>query len=446
MALRGQLDGFRRGRPGGLPPGALARVAVAAALVAGGLCPGATAAQEEGSGDGAATDTADLFSATLRAHGHPFRLQEGRLVGEGADFLLREAREAAFLVVGEDHGVAEIPRVVADAFERLVGHGYRHLAIETSPTVAGVLEELARTDSTALMDYAASEGVRIPFYSLREESRLLYRAVRALEGRRGVLWGLDQEFIAGTEIGLRKLYEYAPDEEARKLARDELKRAGYGLMAARHGERDELWLVSRDTADFARLRRAFAGSDSALALIERLATSSRLYELVFADSVYESSVLRERLLKENFMDHYRRATGRDGRPPRVVVKVGAAHAIRGKKLFSRAFSLGNFLSELAVSRNEESFHVLMLGGKGSLTARIGPNFAFRKGRTAATGAAWLEPVIQELPEQGWTLFDLRPLRPLLVEGRVETNPALERMIWGFDGLAILTGSRPASVE
>lgn len=436
-------------------------LAVAAALLALGALPGGAAPQEDslpagppgapeaGRADRAAPPAGagpDTLSDLLRRHRHAFRLEGDSLVGPGARFLLGEARRASFFVVGEDHGVAEIPRLCAALFERMVPLGYRHLAIEASPTVARELEERARWEDPGLEAFAAEAGIRVPFYAWREERELLARVVRASPVDSGALWGLDQEYIAGTEMAFRRLYELAPDEAARELAARERKRAGYGMAAARHGDHSKLWLPSADSADFARLRAAFAGRGEALRLIDDLRASSRVYRLFFDGERYRSAALRERLLKRNFAHRWREAQEAGDEPTKVMVKFGGGHALRGRGLFTGVHGLGNFLSELAVSRGSRSFHLLVLGGEGSLTTEVGPGLAFRTSRGATTGARWLSPVTRVLPGRGWAVFDLRPLRPLLAEGAAAANPLLEQVIWGYDALAVLSGSTPASYE
>ncbi len=45
---------------------------------------------------------------------------------------------------------------------------------------------------------------------------------------------------------------------------------------------------------------------------------------------------------------------------------------------------------------------------------------------------------------GFTLIDLRPLRPLLSAARTKTaDPELMRIVYGFDAVLVLTGSHPS---
>ncbi len=59
----------------------------------------------------AAQDTE--FVKALRAHATPFEIYGGKLRGLGADAIARVVREHSFVMVGEDHGIREVPQFVS---------------------------------------------------------------------------------------------------------------------------------------------------------------------------------------------------------------------------------------------------------------------------------------------------------------------------------------------
>src|SRR5678815_3046280 len=75
-------------------------------------------------------------------------LQKNRMplaVGDGAagpgwDWLLKQARDAHFTLVGEEHGVAETAQLSAALFKALRPAGYTRMAIELSPIIAQDIE------------------------------------------------------------------------------------------------------------------------------------------------------------------------------------------------------------------------------------------------------------------------------------------------------------------
>src|SRR5688572_14552125 len=57
----------------------------------------------------------------------------GGPAGRGWDWLVREARDARFTLIGEEHGVVETARFSAALFNALRTAGYSRMAIELSP-------------------------------------------------------------------------------------------------------------------------------------------------------------------------------------------------------------------------------------------------------------------------------------------------------------------------
>ena len=99
----------------------------------------AHAAAESPAPTGGLTDAAQEHRLRLDFDGKSFS-------GPGLERLLAAARESHFLLIGEEHGIAENPKLVAHLFEALVDDGYEKLVIEISPPMATILDAVARDD------------------------------------------------------------------------------------------------------------------------------------------------------------------------------------------------------------------------------------------------------------------------------------------------------------
>src|SRR5207245_1282297 len=76
----------------------------------------------------------------FRAHRYSLALENGRLTGAGARFLLDASRDAQFFVIGESHYVAQIPRFAEALFSSLHSdRGYNYYAVEFGPVITGML-------------------------------------------------------------------------------------------------------------------------------------------------------------------------------------------------------------------------------------------------------------------------------------------------------------------
>src|SRR5687768_17085360 len=125
----------------------------------------------------------------------PLTMSDGP-AGRGWDWLVQEARDARFTLIGEEHGVAETARFSAALFKALRGSGYRRMAIELSPIIAQDMEAAARRKGLqGILDFLAAPGTWT-FYSLREEAQFLADVIQAAPRRERVLWGLDREIFS----------------------------------------------------------------------------------------------------------------------------------------------------------------------------------------------------------------------------------------------------------
>jgi hypothetical protein len=428
------------------PLRALSARAVLAVLLLLATAPVPVLAQTGGGPAARSTVGADSLAAALRESRMAVTLRDGRLEGPGADFLLREGRAAGFFLVGEDHGIAQVPQLTGALFRALAPDGYRHLVIETSPLLAHTLEGVARGAGTEpVMAYGRTlhHPLEIPFYGLREEARMLEEVVRAAGGS-DVLWGVDQEFIGSSPSTFAWLAEHAPSDSARRVALAMKARAEAGMDAAVAGSSRAFFLATAADSDFVRLAGAFRASPEAARVVEEMRESRDIYRLYFTDQGYRSNVTREALIRRNLRDHLRRADAAPGGAGKVMVKMGAAHAVRGQKLTDGAFSTGNFVSELAAARGTTSFHVMVVGGKGTRATGVGAGMRYQSTDDLAGNEAWVAPVAAQAEPGVWTVFDLRPLRERLGAGKLAAPDLLKQVIWGYDALVVLTGSTPAT--
>src|ERR1043166_4683516 len=89
-----------------------------------------------------ATPQARLLDA-LRVNRLPLTMSDGP-AGRGWDWLVQQARDARFTLIGEEHGVAETAQLSTALFNALRGSGYTRMAIELSPIIAQDTEAAAR--------------------------------------------------------------------------------------------------------------------------------------------------------------------------------------------------------------------------------------------------------------------------------------------------------------
>lgn len=310
----------------------------------------------------------DTIRMALAAHAVP-------LQGAGEAELLTEARNHDFFLLGELHGETEIPTLLRNLWPQLWKAGYHHVGAEVSPWAAEHLEQPAGGDTASIVSLWT-----------RDQASIVHQF--AASGK-DVIWGCDIEEaqperlildianLNPDDASLRQMTQITAQGYSRKQASQLLSFANSDLLA--HDEVLDgisLWQNLRDTLRVEALR---SNSDTKLA----------------------ASKARELIMKELFIARYRHEP--EGK---FLLRFGRNHLHRGYD--ARGVStLGNFVAELALAENKSAFNVgvFAAGGKEHLV-----------GKTFDADERQYEPafaLLASLAGNDATVFDLRPLRPLL---------------------------------
>jgi len=378
---------------------------------------------------------ADVAAALAGAR-HDLVLDAGELAGPGGVVLREAAADARFVLLGEDHGIAEIPAFASALYRLLEPAGFDTLAIETGPRVASEIERiLGMGERRARYEAFLSEyPFSVAFYDLEPELEFLERAA-ALSGPKFRLIGVDQELLGASKLLLRQARALArgPETAARLDALLEAEARAYA-KAQRSGNPTDLFMLAGDRSELEAVRDLLAQESPAAARpLDALLASREIYELN-AKEGWRSNVLRSELMRENLR------TALPGAWPKLVVKIGANHVFKGINPL-RNRELGNFLAEVAELSGSRSLHLLVVAGAGEQTrfAGIGrpPEPAPIEVASPDGGLPALAPFLEiAARHERWSLFDLRPLRPLY--RKLEpSDPELERIVYGFDLVLVI---------
>lgn len=396
----------------------------------------------------------DALVAELARHRLPLRLEDRRLADSpGAKMLVEEARQSQFFLIGEDHGSAEIPRLAEAIDEALRPLGYSHIAIEAGPLTGERLEAMAAKGGLeAIGAFNRARPFTLPFFNWREEAQYLVSAVRSKKaGVKRVVWGVDQEFILSPAFHLARLEELAGNGAARDRVRKVKERsdAGDAEMVARKNPSAVLFAHMKP-AEFDDLAAAFGKNAEAARIVSELRDSAAVYQLYFGGEGYRSNLQRAEMMKRHFAVYYAEAVASGEEQPRVLMKFGANHMMRGRSYID-VFDLGSFLPELAAANGLRTFQLLVVAPGGRVN-RLTPFSASAEDRSAAydpkhSAALFFDPApFCAAAEPGaWTLIDLRPLRPLLTGKKLVTEETLRRVIFGYDAVLVVPQLHPASL-
>ena len=385
-----------------------------------------------------------LLVAAFQKHSHAMTFENGNLAGEGFTFLQEEAGKSPFFLIGEDHGIAEIPLFTAALFKALKHVGYQYFATETGPFTAAFLQERA-SRANWLQDYSAflqKYPWSIPFYSWQEETTIIDVVMEGQSGGDPLLWGLDQEFAASFRMHFADLKKQAETEESRKIAEKYYQLAMQSFTASfQERAPHKAFMAIVKPEDFTKLKKAFSGQPKNLELIREMEESIRIYQYWFVGEGYQSNYERAEMMKRHFLAYYQKAQEKTPQP-RVLFKFGANHIYRGANGLN-VFDIGNFVSELASQQGKTSFHLYVLGKKGTQNAYTPFSKSEADKKKSYDAANYLDKVdfstvFQATGEEKWSVVDLRPLRKALFSRQIKNvHPGLEKVIWSYDAILVI---------
>jgi hypothetical protein len=367
--------------------------------------------------------------------------------GRGWDWLVQEARDAHFTLIGEEHGVAETAQFSAALFKALRGSGYSRMAIELSPIMAQDIDAAAKRNGLqGIVDFFALPSTWSPMY-LREEAQFLAAVINAAPRSERVLWGLDREIFSDRYL-ISKLEARVPRRARESFTR--LKEASTNAWA-RHQQNpspENIFILSQDPAVVSAVRTAWTNPDrESDTILRTLEESLAISATARTGSGWAYSQRRTQWNRNNLAARLREERGR-GTPPKVMLKFGYNHMIRGANYFN-VFDLGAMADEVAALEGGRAFHILVLPGPGSRQAVPGPGRSFVPVSSDEfdefrAGDQRLTRVLSNANATGHEVVDFRALRPLAMRGLEGWNPDVVRTIHGYDAAVIWKGAHASS--
>jgi hypothetical protein len=349
--------------------------------------------------------------------------------GRGWEWLVAEARNARFTLIGEEHGVAETARLSAALFTALRDSGYSRLAIELSPIIAQDIEAAARTNGLdGVLNFFGLPSTWSPFY-LREEAQLLASAISVVPRNEHVLWGLDRELFSAPYL-ISKLKVRVPPNAREILV-----------------HLQDLYSTAQDPAGVSALRAAWPNPDRESDTILRTLEESLAITAAARINGWAYSQRRAQWNRDNLAERLRDERTR-GTSPKVMLKFGYNHMIRGAN-YVNTFDVGAMTDEVAALDGGHAFHIIVLPGPGSRQAVMGQGHnmvtvASDEWDEFQAGEQRLTRVLPNADATGHEVIDLRALRPLAMRGLETWNPDVIRTIHGFDAAVIWKGAHAST--
>ena len=365
----------------------------------------------------------------------------GQFSGPGWDKIRASIQKSQFVLVGEDHGMAQIPLFVAAVAQVLKPAVY---VAEIDPYTAQTLTQLAAQPGLPTA-YARQYPAALCFYNWAEEFEL----IRSLRAQRVRLVGLDQVFLANAA----PTYAWLASEVKSKAARAYFRRRAAIFQAQTQANerlgKDDYVMASQSAAALDSLQALTKGESPAVQqMVQEYATSYAIYQ----GQIKGTGGHQERLnlMRRHLLQEFQRYQPATAQPvPKMLFKFGAAHLARGLSpiQFGDFYDVGNLAQDLAQAQDQNSLHLYVVGRQGTAAASLNPTFPDKTARnyTAADNKK-LQLFFAQISGPAWSAIDLRPARRALTAGTLHVaSPSLQRIIQGYDYLVVIpetTASHP----
>jgi hypothetical protein len=384
------------------------------------------------------------FTDSLRASRLAISVEGGQLAGPGGDAIRAAMADAQFVLLGEDHGISQIPQFAAALCTELAPHGFHRIEVEISPSVAPTLERFARAQDGAAQLAAFDKRYpdSIAFYTWREEFEFLQRCEKA-SPQGYEIRGLDQDFMGGSTYILARIFELKLSQETHRAIQQLLEEDKAAREAAeKSGNSGDMFLMAAKQEELDRVRDLLRrdGPAEAQSLFESLLASRDIYGKFMSGAGYESNRERAMLMKKLFRADYIDSQLRDAAPAKVLFKFGAYHMGRGLNDLHSS-EVGDYVSELAEGRGQKSVHIMIFGVKGTQSAFAGIGKPYAQVPLDLAGdlhspLRYAKPLYENMLDKTWTLFNTRSLRDKF-NSYSGVDPGLERMIFAYDYIILM---------
>mgnify|MGYP006888931436 CR=1 FL=1 len=342
-----------------------------------------------------------------------FAIEDGKLVGEGADYLVKEMKSSQYLLLGEYHHSYQISKLTGALIPVLHNAGYRSMALEVGPESVKILKELSKVPEKVAGNLHAfntkyhvildsSIYVPIPFFENTEDAAFL----KELAKYNWNLIGLDQEFIISYLPLLEKMQTNLGDKQKQQLTEAYLK-AQRVIKEAYKTENDggkEIQETLSESVDFYNyLELSSYRNKTNKKIADALRKTTSIYLKSVKKQYLEQNTERVSYMKEN-LANYISGNKYDCKHDKMFLKMGSVHSGRGFSPLS-LYEIGNTISELAAYHGNKSLHI-------SINSRFYVDKEIEIDELSDTTSYGyrLKPFLQMGKRDKWTLIDLRPLK------------------------------------
>jgi hypothetical protein len=357
-----------------------------------------------------------------------FKLQNNHFYGDGWDAIQSELQKVQFVMIGEQHGTAEVPvftGLVSDIFKP------KALIVEIDPYTTTDLKKIA-LNPTGYSAYFKKYPYDLAFFSYQTELDLARKMIQDKVD----IWGLNEVSFLSIGHFFRKLAAEAKSPVNKKLATQKAEQYEHTDMPIfkdvnRYND-FSAYKIKVTTVDS--LITAFKGEN---ALSRKMLRDLKASIPIIANIDYRG---RLNLMKKNLLNYLDGSFSKDTISlPKLIFKFGANHLVSTNDRTGQ-YEVGNFADQLAGTAGKKTLHIFIFGKSGTVNEMapvdnakaIQPYSAEEEGTFKS-----FKPFYKNIKADEWGCIDLRPIKKAILEGKLPTiSEQLHDFILGNDMIVI----------
>jgi hypothetical protein len=365
-----------------------------------------------------------LVNALARENLTRFIEQAGHFEGAGWEQIVTNIKKSNYVLIGEDHFTNEIP---AFASAIAMEGAFDNYFCEVDPfSTQTIVDKITTLSPAQLKEFVLKYQNTFSFFAFEPEFKLLQRLVKS----KTTIIGTEQIFLLADRLICSELKKITKSHAAKVIYESIEKQSLDYLKEYLKNQDRTFYMLTDEFEQNLKTLLSLELSPKEILALKDMERSRQIYK-------EQNHALRIQLMKNQLVTSMPALTTQKN-----LFKYGAVHMPKGESLL-RIYDLGNLVNNIADSRFEKSFHVLIVGMNGEMGSPF-EGFPPQVLDPANRDLKFLNPFFKEVNGTEYHCFDLNPIRQQVEKGKLEIKDKwLLRSIMGYDYLVVIPTVTPA---
>ena len=308
-----------------------------------------------------------LFIELMKQNTYEFEIIDGKLIGDGADFLKGHYEESQYVIIGEYHDSPQISNFTSASIPILDKNGFKNIALEVGKhSITDLITRIEANDNKlneGIAEYHNKYSFRdedndrytaIPFLDFKEDGLFLNEVIQ----RKWNVFGLDQEYMHSLVPAIDLLYGNLSIQdqqdyiEIKTTVQDSLRSYDRQSVNGISNLFDKIQKDSNFNTFLDMSSKITKNKD----YVSEIRESLHIYSLAQLDhKYYEAFIERLKYFKKQ-LNQQMKVHQFELSSDKMLLKYGGVHTAKGTSKYD-CIDIGNTLYELAAFHENKSLHL-----------------------------------------------------------------------------------------